>query len=224
MALTVRRLILLMPPIAAVVCPVSAEERPVPVMRTGSFDRDPGWDAHNNRIVPAKYPTIVQDFGFGRTNVAGKAPGEMGGQVWRASEPAYYAARIGPRTLDDRLSASGTFALTKTTSGGGMFFGFFRAEQPGAGGRPIASLDMHLDCERGGARLAVRLITGTNQSCGTFVTPFIPGKFRPTPIRNDGTRYAWGLDYDPHAAGGRGRFTFTLRSDGHRPGELGGGG
>jgi hypothetical protein len=68
--------------------------------------------------------------------------------------------------------------------------------------------------------LAVRLITGRNQSCGTFITPFIPGKFRPTPIRNDGTRYNWKLDYDPHGADGRGRFTFTLTSDAHRPGEL----
>jgi hypothetical protein len=189
-------------------------------MRTESFDRDPGWDAHDNRIVPAKYPTIVQDFGFSRTSFAGRAAGEMGGQVWRASEQAFYAAPIGPRTLDDRLTASGTFAITRTTPGGGVFFGFFRAAQPGAGGRPVASLGLHLDSEHTGGRLAVRLITGQNQSCGTFITPFIPGKFRPTPIRNDGTRYAWTLDYDPQANGGQGRFTFTLRSDAHTPGEL----
>ena len=72
---------------------------------------------------------------------------------------------------------------------------------------------MNMDTERDGARLAVRLITGKNQSCGTFVTPFIPGKFRPTPIRNDGTRYRWTLDYDPQAAGGRGQFKFTDASN-----------
>ena len=66
----------------------------------------------------------------------------------------------------------------------------------------------------------MRLITGQNQGCGTFITPFIPGRFRPTPIRNDGTRYSWKLDYEPQAANGRGRFTFSLRSDGHQPGEL----
>ncbi|MBX6313818.1 MAG: hypothetical protein IRY99_13015 [Isosphaeraceae bacterium] len=197
-----------------------SEERPGLVTKTESFDRDPGWEAHDNRIAPKEYPTIVQDFGYSPTNVAGRAPGEMGGRVWRASEPAYYADKIGPKTLDDKLSASGTFALTKTTAGAGMFFGFFKAEQPGGGGRPIGSLGLHMDCERSGARLAVRLITGKNQSCGTFITPFIPGKFRPTPIRNDGTRYTWTLDYDPQAADGRGRFTFTLRSDAHQPGEL----
>ncbi|HEY7331002.1 MAG TPA: hypothetical protein VH592_25420 [Gemmataceae bacterium] len=196
------------------------EDNPKTILKTEPFDRDPGWEAHNNRIVPKEYPTIVQDFGYTKTNFAGKSPGELGGQVWRASEPAYYAAKIGPKTLDDKLSASGTFAFTKTSGGAGVFFGFFRAEQPGAGGRPVSSLGLDFDCEPGGARLAVRLITGKNQSCGTFITPFIPGKFRPTPIHNDGSRYTWKLDYDPQAAAGRGRFTFTLRSDVHKPGEL----
>src|SRR5262245_24558916 len=165
-----------------------------PGIKSESFDRDPGWEAHNNRIVPKQRPTIIQDFGYSKTNHAGRGAGEIGGQVWRASEPAYYAEKIGPHTLDDKLTASGSFALTKTTPGAGLFFGFFRAEQPGAGGRPISSLGLHMDCEASGARLAVRLITGKNRSCGTFITPFLPGKFRPTPIRNDGTRYAWQLD------------------------------
>jgi hypothetical protein len=220
MTLPVRRLILMALVMAAVIGVVSAGERLGPVLKTESFDRDPGWEAHNNRVVPPEYPTIVQDFGYSTTNFAGTAAGEMGGQVWRASEPAFYAAEIGSKTLDDKLTASGTFAITKTTPGGGVFFGFFRAAQPGAGGRPIASLGLHLDSEHTGGRLAVRLITGQNQSCGTFITPFIPGKFRPTPIRNDGTRYAWMLDYDPQAHGGKGRFTFILRSDAHEPGEL----
>src|SRR5262245_13055010 len=77
------------------------------VLKSESFDRDPGWEAHNNRIVPKAYPTIVQDFGYSKTNVAGKAAGELGGQVWRASEPAYYADKIGPLTLDQKLSATG---------------------------------------------------------------------------------------------------------------------
>ena len=67
----------------------------------------------------------------------------------------------------------------------------------------------------------MRLITGGNKSCGTFITPYLPGKFRPTPIKNDGTRYHWTLDYDPQAAGGNGRFTFTLRSDTHKTQDYG---
>ena len=191
-----------------------------PALKSESFDRDPNWDSHNNRVTPARVPTIVQDFGFTNTNVAGKSTGEMGGQVTRAAEPAYYADRIGAKTLNDKLTASGTFAITKSSAGAGMFFGFFRSEQAGATGRPISSLGMDIDCERGGGRLAVRLITGQEKSCGTFVTPFIPGKFRPTPIRNDGTRYNWSLNYDPDAGNGRGRITFTIHSDANQPDEL----
>jgi hypothetical protein len=197
-----------------------ADDAPKPAIKSESFGKDPGWEGHNNRIVPDRVPTVTQDFGFSTTNFAGKAAGEMGGQVTRASEPAYYAAKIGPVTLADKLSASGSFAITKTEGGGGVFFGFFRAEQAGGGGRPTGSLGLDMDSERGGARLAVRLITGRNQSCGTFVTPFIPGKFRPTPLRNDGTRYQWTLDYDPNAAAGRGQFTFTLKGDAPKPGEF----
>jgi len=40
--------------------------------------------------------------------------------------------------------------------------------------------------------------------------PCIPGKFRPTPIRNDGTRYGGGTDYDPQPPAAAVVFTFTL--------------
>lgn len=193
-----------------------------PNVKSESFDRNPGWEGHNNRIVPDHYPTVSQDFGYTQSNHAGEASGELGGQVTRAAEPAYYADKIAPKTLNDKLSASGTFAFTKTTPGAGLFFGFLRAEQPGGSGRPIGSLGMDFDCEHTGVRLAVRLITAKNQSCGSFITPFLPGKYRPTPIRNDGTRYTWKLDYDPQGADGKGRFTFTLHGDSPRPGELDG--
>jgi hypothetical protein len=188
--------------------------------RVQSFDADPGWEGVNNRVVPAEYPTVVQDFGYRRTNHAGAEVGEMGGMVTRAARAAYYGDSIGPVTLDQKLSASGTFAFTKTSPGAGVFVGFFQADQPGASGRPIGSFGMDFDSEHGGARLAVRLITARNQSCGTFVTPYVPGKFRPTPLRNDGTRYRWTFDYDPNGAGRRGRFTFTIQGEAPKPGTL----
>src|SRR5204862_2742955 len=96
--------------------------------RTQTFDADPGWNGVDNRIVPTKRPTVTQDFGYSaKTNFAGKSSGEMGGQLQRASEPAFYADSLAPvKTLDDKLSAAGSFALTKSESGAGMFFGFFR--------------------------------------------------------------------------------------------------
>src|SRR2546421_33276 len=77
-------------------------EQPPLVLRSQSFDRDPGWEAYNNRIVPKEYPRITQDFGYSRTHFAGRAAGEMGGVIWRAAEPAYYADKIGRKTLEDK--------------------------------------------------------------------------------------------------------------------------
>ena len=175
-----------------------------------SFDHNPQWEGWNNHVTPSALPTVVQDFGFSATHFAASTPGELGGLVTRASEPALYAVNVGHKTLDEPLSASGTFALKKSSASSGMFFGFFNARQTGGGGRPVGSLGIDMDCESHGGRIAVRLITASNQSCGTFITPFIPGKFRPTPIRNDGTRYHWTLAYDPQANNANGRFTFTL--------------
>lgn len=184
--------------------------------KTEHFDRDPDWDAHNNRIPPKPGHVVKQDFGYSPTQFAGKAKGEMGGRIQRSTTPASYAAPLTPaKTLDDKLTASGSFGITSSQPGAGVFFGFFNSQQPGGSGRPIGSLGMNFDFEREGGRLAVRLITSGNKSCGTFITPYLPGKFRPTPIKNDGTRYHWTLDYDPQANGGNGRFTFTLRSDNH---------
>ena len=170
-----------------------------------------------------KHPKIVkQDFGYSPTNHAGQAAGEMGGEVQRSTTPAYYAAKISPKSLDDHITASGSFAITASQGGAGVFFGFFNSNQPGGSGRPIGSLGFDFDFEASGGRLAVRLITSGNKSCGTFLTPYLPGKFRPTPIKNDGTRYHWTLDYDPHAtASGNGQFTFTLTSDTHKTEDYG---
>src|SRR4051812_47203421 len=135
--------------------------RPKTALKTEHFDRDPGWEGFNNRVVPRVVPTVTQDFGYSRTNFAGKGKGEVGGRVWRSTTPAYYADRIAVKTLNDKLTASGTFALTSSSGGSGVFFGWFSSRQPG-GGRPLNSLGLDLDGEKGGARLAVRLISGTN--------------------------------------------------------------
>lgn len=194
-----------------------ADEPARSALKTEHFDRDPGWEGFNNHIVPERIPTVTQDFGYSPTRFAGKEKGEVGGRITRSTTPACYAEKIPARTLNDKLSASGTFAITRSGAGSGVFFGWFNAQQPGGSGRPLNSVGFDLDGERKGARLAVRMISGTNKSCGTFVTPFIPGKFRPTPIRNDGTRYTWTLRYDPDAAGGNGRFEVTVKGDGDTP-------
>lgn len=193
-----------------------------PTFKSEHFDHDPAWEGYNNRNAPKEAREVKQDFGYSKTQFASKNPGEIGGRIERASIPASYAAPLTPaKTLDDKLTASGTFAATGAKGSGGVFFGFFNSHQPGGSGRPISSLGLDLGYKRDGGRLAVRLITSGNQSCGTFITPFIPGKFRPTPLKLDGTRYHWTMDYDPQGAGGNGRFTFTMHSDTHKTEDYG---
>src|SRR2546430_14487229 len=76
--------------------------------RHESFDKDPGWEGVNNRGREPGPRTIKQDFGYSaRTSHAGGTPGEMGGLITPAAEPAYYAKTIAAKAFDDRLRASG---------------------------------------------------------------------------------------------------------------------
>ncbi len=203
--------------LAIALAPAGGEEQTRPTIKTESFDRDPGWEGHNNRLLPKVLPSITQDFGYSATQFASSKKGELGGKVVRSMMPSYYAAPIATKTLNDKLSASGTFALKGAAGSSGVFFGWFNSQQPTGGGRPVGSLGMDFDGEPHGARLAVRMIGSDNRACGTFVTPFIPGKFRPTPLRLDGTRYSWTLAYDPDANASNGRFHFTIKSHGTEP-------
>ncbi|MDB6029067.1 MAG: hypothetical protein JWM68_5290 [Verrucomicrobiales bacterium] len=198
-----------------------------PGLKTESFDHDPNWEGFNNHVVPKKLPTVIQNFGYSTSNIAGKAKGEIGGQIWRSSTRASYAASIPAKTLGEKLSASGTFALTSTSGSSGAFFGWFNAER--TGGVRRSSLGFRFAGEGSGARLTLQLVTDKNQACGTKVTPWIVDKakargegrkFRPTSIKNDGTRYAWTLNYDPNANGGDGQIQCTVRGNAASPEEF----
>jgi hypothetical protein len=81
--------------------------------RRESFDRDPLWDGHQNR-PGARTEEVRQDFGYSPgSRHAGGGPGEVGGRVQMAAEPAYYAKVLPPATLGDALSASGTLLVAK---------------------------------------------------------------------------------------------------------------
>jgi hypothetical protein len=190
-------------------------------LKTESFDRDPKWEALNNHVVPERIARVVQDFGYDA------AKGALGGRLTRAAKPAYYAAQIEPKTFNNKLSASGTLAISKSGSGSGIFFGWFNANLPEASGRPPSSIGIEIDCENGGGRMAIRAHSANNLSAGKFVTKFERYRtkeeqpiMRPTPIRNDGTRYTWKLDYDPDGAGGNGQVRFTIASGSDTPADF----
>ena len=189
--------------LAALTVLADAEQALAPSVRAQRFDRDPEWEGFNNHIVPVRAQTIVQDFGYSTTQFSGTAAGEIGGQVWRATTPAYYAARIPARTLRDKLVASGTFAVTKSSSGSGVFFGWFNARQPG-GGRPINSLGWYLDGENSGYWLYFATLNSRNKAQGEFVT-----RHRGPRVPHDGKRHTWALAYNPAANGGHGAMSFS---------------
>ena len=162
------------------------------------FNADPGWEGLNNRLkVEAKdLPIIDQDFGYSPTQFAGGAKGEIGGKIWRCVTPAHYADRIAPKTLDERLTASGRFTFTDMASNGGLWFGWFNAERQQVGNaRPTAALGLNLDFQGDGARLSVRMTNNNREGCGTFITPYLPGEFRTTPdMLHVPAGFASGLD------------------------------
>ena len=188
--------------------PAGEGEKPKMVVKTERFDRDPGWEGFNNRIVPTKIPTITQDFGYSATELVGKGKGEIGGIVWRSTTPASYAERIPPRSLNDKLTASGSFVLSKVSGGSGLFFGWFNAREL-ASGKTGTALGWNLDAEKAGARLFFNVLNSNNKAHGKFATPFEKGK-KFLPLKPDGTVHTWSMEYDPTANEGLGSIRFTL--------------
>src|SRR5215469_14423602 len=78
-----------------------------PSLKTQHFDHDPGWEGFNNHIQPAHPRSVVQDFGY-IADASIHQASQIGGRVTRASRPAYYAQAFAPKSLDEKLSASGT--------------------------------------------------------------------------------------------------------------------
>jgi hypothetical protein len=91
-----------------------------------SFDQDPDWDAERNdaRYIE-RFVRPYHDFGYSQTSNAGGIAGEIGGIVFRDERPSYYAAPLGPLSLEDELVASGRFSLNKAASDSGVYVGWF---------------------------------------------------------------------------------------------------
>jgi hypothetical protein len=68
------------------------------------FSHDPGWIGAGNRTTFEERQQVgAHNFGFSPgTSYAGGTAGEVGGILWRCSEYAYYADRVGPLGLEQR--------------------------------------------------------------------------------------------------------------------------
>src|SRR3989449_5086928 len=95
--------------LACMIWPLTGSTHGQPLLlKTETFDADPGWDGRNNRATDPSPRQIVQNFGYSSTTNAGGSAGEIGGFITPAGEPAFYGKVIAPASFNDPLSASGT--------------------------------------------------------------------------------------------------------------------
>jgi hypothetical protein len=188
-----------------------------PLVKTENFDRDPGWDGHNNRSRFPPPRTVRQDFGWSSTSHTGRARGEIGGFVCPAAEPAYYAKTIPARSFDDTLSASGTLVVfpggTLEDGAGNTLVGFFNADTLNEWRTPNTvalringrgdGFHAHLEYATGRWRAGAEFFGQVNPATGRKVARLFPSGSRV---------HTWSLKLDP--AGNRGGGTITATLDG----------
>ncbi|MCA9433857.1 MAG: hypothetical protein KC940_25270, partial [Candidatus Omnitrophica bacterium] len=175
------------------------------------FDQDPGWIGVNNRRITPPCPLTVQNYGYRTSNHAGESAGEVGGRIERSSIKNYYGKVIEPKTLDDPLSASGTLAVTSSSGGSTMIFGWFNADTAKEW-RTANSLVFRLDAETGYFQVFFEYATGTWKAGGSPGLPIGTTDFRGTGtyFPSNGEKHDWELRYDPEGAGGDGEIEFTF--------------
>jgi hypothetical protein len=192
--------------------------------QTVAFDADPKWDGFRNRLQQQRPQQAEQNFGYRTTNRAGgRATGEIGGVVQRSSDAAFYAMRVKPKTLDDRLHASGVLSVPTAGGGSGVMVGWFQAPPPSW--RTPNSLAFRIDGN--GGKFWVFYEYGTSRWRTGGGGAFEGERYQKTPtppFPADGQSHRWSLDYDPAGSSGRGEMVFhvddrTYRmtlADGHR--------
>jgi hypothetical protein len=181
--------------------------------RHQSFDKNPRWESHNCRPAVEAGRQVKQDFGFSFTRHAGgKGAGELGGFIHPAAEPASYARRIPRKTLNDKLTASGTVKCT-----GRQFHvvvGFFNSNTLNEWRTPnTISLRLY---GRGDVFYAfVEYATSRWRAGGDNPQPF-PFVIDPGTGRREqsgftsNTAHRWSLTYDPQGNDGAGVVTATI--------------
>jgi hypothetical protein len=180
--------------------------------RTEAFDKDPGWEGINNRATAPAKRSVRQDFGYSRTANAGGEPGEVGGFITAAAEPAYYARTLDLKTLNDPLTASGRLVCK-----GRKFHalvGFFNADTLNEWRTPNTVAIRLLgrgDVFYAYVEYATARWRAGGDSPGGFATVRDPktGRTRLRGFRT-GVSHDWSIRYDPKGNQGGGAVTVTL--------------
>lgn len=186
-----------------------------PATKTESFDRDPSWDHVNNRVADrhTQPVTIRQDFGFSNTARAGGEMGEIGGFVQAAAEPAWYGKVIADRTLEQRLSASGTFSVAD--GGTNLLLGFFNADTAKEW-RTANTLALRINGRGDNFFAYLEYCTSKWRAGADNPQPF-PRREDPQTGRKEligfpsgGKAHHWDMRYDPAGNNGAGVITATI--------------
>lgn len=180
--------------------------------RTERFDKDPGWDGHNNRSDHFKPRPVKQDFGYSATAHAGGPPGEIGGFITPDAEPAYYARKIPARSLAEPLTASGTLACTGREFH--VLIGFFNAETLNEWRTPntvVLRISGRGDVFYAWLEYATsRWRAGGDEPRGFTEVPPGGGRPRPLGFASKGAIHRWSLRYDPAGNKGHGIVTASI--------------
>jgi hypothetical protein len=156
-----------------------------PGLKTEAFDRDPGWDARNNRSAERR--EIKQDFGYDA------ARGKVGGLITPAAEPAYVARILEPRTLKEPLAASGT--LVVEPGAGNTLIGFFNAGTINEWRTP-SSIALRVNGRGEGFHVHLEYATSKWRAGADMYAEGRSARLWPA-----GKGYAWTLAYDPKDGG-----------------------
>ena len=172
------------------------------LLKTETFNTDPGWDGRNNRATDPGPRQIVQNFGFSSSTNAGGPAGEIGGFITPAAEPAFYGKIITPLSFNDTISVSGV--LNVPQGGGHALIGFFNSGTVNEWRTPnTIAIRIY---GRGSSFLAyldygtARWRAGGGSFGGEAAIP------------SGAADYPFSLTYDPDGADGRGAVTATLGS------------
>jgi hypothetical protein len=186
------------------------------LLKTESFDRDPGWLGVNNRLASQVEPVrIRQDFGYSpATAHAGGDRGEIGGFVTPAGEAAFYGLPIERADFEQPLTASGTMLVSP--GGTHLLLGFFNSSTVNEWRTPN-TMAIRLN-GRGDHFFAYVEYCTSKWRAGGDTTPF-PSVTDPETQRWNLIGYPcnkslkWKLKYDPKANDGQGEVTAMIGDD-----------
>jgi len=182
-----------------------------------SLDKDPKWDARNNRKTYEGDNVRPRfNFGYSPTHFAGgERAGELGGIVFCGDERfpermAYYGDRVGNLSLEQPLEASGRVVLLRGPTDSRTLLGFFNSKESIRHGK---SQTQSLPPDFIGVS-----IEGPSRE-GFYFYPVYASdrlgdsgtvkKHRPY-IYPDGKSHAWRMKYDPKGNDGDGNIVVTF--------------